>query len=137
MAELRQIDPVAGAPRGGRKPLREPDAVSRAAIESARDVIDGATATAAWERALKAPAWDGMPVWIHCDLLRPNLLVAGGHPPAAARAFGPRRELTPGERTIPCGDAVAGEGAGGVDLVGEDSGLDAGVGVHEAPDLVG
>jgi hypothetical protein len=40
VAELRRIDPVAGAPRGGRRPLRELDAVTRAAIGSARDVID-------------------------------------------------------------------------------------------------
>ena len=78
VAGLRRIDPVAGAPRGGRRPLRELDAVTRAAIESARDVIDGEAATVAWERALGAPAWEGTPVWIHTDLLRPNLLVDGG-----------------------------------------------------------
>jgi aminoglycoside phosphotransferase (APT) family kinase protein len=33
---------------------------------------------AAWERALEAPAWEGTPVWLHGDLLRPNLLVGGG-----------------------------------------------------------
>jgi aminoglycoside phosphotransferase (APT) family kinase protein len=78
VVELRRIGPVIGAPRGGRKPLRELDAVARAAIESARDVIDSDAATAAWERALEAPVWDGTPVWIHTDLLRPNLLVDGG-----------------------------------------------------------
>jgi aminoglycoside phosphotransferase (APT) family kinase protein len=78
VAELRRIDPAAGAPRGGRRPLRELDAVTRAAIESARDVIDADAATAGWERALEAPAWEGTPVWLHGDLLRPNLLVGGG-----------------------------------------------------------
>jgi len=78
VAELRRIDPPAGAPRGGRRPLRELDAVTRAAIESVRDVIDADAATAAWERALEAPAWEGTPVWLHGDLLRPNLLVGGG-----------------------------------------------------------
>lgn len=78
VAELRRIDPVAGAPRGGRRPLRELDAVTRAAIGSARDVIDSDAATAAWEHALQAPAWTGTPVWIHSDLLRPNLLVRDG-----------------------------------------------------------
>jgi aminoglycoside phosphotransferase (APT) family kinase protein len=77
VVELRRIDPV-GAPRGGRKPLPELDAVTRAAIESARGVIDSDAATSAWERALEAPAWKGMPVWIHTDLLRPNVLVHGG-----------------------------------------------------------
>jgi aminoglycoside phosphotransferase (APT) family kinase protein len=78
VVELRGIDPVGGAPRGGRRPLRELDAVTRTAIASAQDVIDSDAATDAWERALEAPAWKGSPVWIHTDLLRPNLLVHGG-----------------------------------------------------------
>lgn len=78
VVELRRIDPVVGAPRAGRKPLRELDAVTRAAIESARGATDSDAATAAWERALEAPAWKGTPVWIHSDLLRPNVLVHGG-----------------------------------------------------------
>ena len=78
VVELRRIDPVVGAPRAGRKPLRELDAVTREAIESAVDVIDNDAATAAWERALEAPVWEGTSVWIHTDLLRPNLLVRGG-----------------------------------------------------------
>ena len=77
VAELRTIDP-AGAPRAGRRPLRELDAGTRTAIDSSRKVIDAGAATAAWERALQAPAWEGAPVWIHADLLRPNLLVNGG-----------------------------------------------------------
>jgi aminoglycoside phosphotransferase (APT) family kinase protein len=76
--ELRRIDPVAGAPRAGRKPLRELDAVTRAAIESSRGIIDDVAAIAAWEHALAAPAWEGTPLWIHADLLRPNVLVRGG-----------------------------------------------------------
>ena len=78
VVELRRVDPVVGAPPGGRKPLRELDAATRAAIESARDVIDSDAATAAWERALLAPVWKGKPVWVHTDLLRPNVLVHGG-----------------------------------------------------------
>jgi aminoglycoside phosphotransferase (APT) family kinase protein len=75
---LRGIDLAADAPRTGRKPLRELDAVTRAAIGQARGEIAGDSAIAAWERALEAPAWDGTPVWIHTDLLRPNLLVRDG-----------------------------------------------------------
>ena len=78
VAELRTIDPVAGAPRAGRRPLRELDAATRAAIDSLPNVIGRDAATAAWECALQAPAWHGTPVWIHTDLLRSNLLVAGG-----------------------------------------------------------
>ena len=77
VVDLRRIDPV-GAPRGGRRPLRELDGVTREVIASARGVIDGDAAVAAWERALRAPAWAGSPVWIHSDLLRPNVLVRDG-----------------------------------------------------------
>jgi aminoglycoside phosphotransferase (APT) family kinase protein len=77
VAELRRIDPT-GAPRSGRRPLRQLDAVTRAAIEEARGVVDAGAATAAWERCLQAPVWDGSPVWIHGDLVMPNLLVEGG-----------------------------------------------------------
>jgi aminoglycoside phosphotransferase (APT) family kinase protein len=77
VAELRRIDP-AGAPRGGRRPLRELDAATRRAIELSRGVIDGDAAATAWSSALAAPAWDGAPVWVHTDLLRPNLLVDRG-----------------------------------------------------------
>ena len=68
------MGPVAGALPAGRKPLRELDAITRTAIDSARGVIDGDAATSAWDRALEAPAWKGASVWIHTDLLRPNLL---------------------------------------------------------------
>jgi aminoglycoside phosphotransferase (APT) family kinase protein len=77
VAELRRVARV-GAPRGGRRPLRELDAVTRAAIRSAADAIDSDAATAAWELALQAPAWNGTPVWIHTDLLRSNVLVRDG-----------------------------------------------------------
>jgi aminoglycoside phosphotransferase (APT) family kinase protein len=77
VAGLRRIDPT-GGPRGGRKPLRELDAVTRAAIESSRDVIDGDAVTTAWKYALEAPACKGNPVWVHTDLLRPNVLLSGG-----------------------------------------------------------
>jgi aminoglycoside phosphotransferase (APT) family kinase protein len=77
VVELRRIDPR-GAPRGGRKPIRELDAPTRVAIEASRSVIDRDAAAAAWASALEAPAWDGTPFWIHTDLLRPNLLVDRG-----------------------------------------------------------
>jgi aminoglycoside phosphotransferase (APT) family kinase protein len=76
--DLRAVDPVEGAPRGGRQPLHMLDVPTRAAIEAAHGVIDGDAATAVWEGSLVAPEWDGTPVWIHTDLLPPNLLVDGG-----------------------------------------------------------
>jgi len=39
---------------------------------------DADAATAVWVHALEAPARLEAPVWIHTDLLRPNLLVHGG-----------------------------------------------------------
>jgi aminoglycoside phosphotransferase (APT) family kinase protein len=77
LVELRRSDPH-GAPRGGRRPLRELDVATRVAIEASRGVIDSDAAAAAWASALEAPIWDGAPVWIHTDLLRPNLLVDRG-----------------------------------------------------------
>jgi len=78
VVELRRMDHVDGAPPTGRAPLRELDGVTRDAIAGATGEIDRAAATAAWDRARAAPVWDGTPAWVHTDLLRPNLLVAGG-----------------------------------------------------------
>lgn len=77
VVELRHVETL-GAPRGGRRPLRELDRWTRPAIAASRNVIDGDAATAAWESALQSPVWDGTPVWIHTDLLRPNVLVDAG-----------------------------------------------------------
>ncbi len=75
--ELRHVETL-GAPRGGRRPLSELDRRTQAAIASSRNVIDADAATAAWDRALRSPAWNGAPTWIHTDLLRPNVLMDGG-----------------------------------------------------------
>ncbi|MYS79103.1 aminoglycoside phosphotransferase family protein [Embleya scabrispora] len=65
------------AHRGG--PLARLDASTRAAIEELREIpeegIDCAAVTAVWEDALRAPAWDGPPAWLHADLMPGNLLV--------------------------------------------------------------
>jgi len=74
VTELRAVPVTAGAPPGGRRPLRELDAVTREALAA----IGSDAALHAWERALEAPPFTGAPVWIHGDLLRPNLLVRDG-----------------------------------------------------------
>ena len=75
--ELR-AGPVDDAPATGRRPLAELDAPTRAAVVEAGHLLDTSAVLAAWERALEAPVFGGPKVWIHTDLLRPNLLVRGG-----------------------------------------------------------
>ena len=77
VTELRTVD-CGGAPRGGRKPLGDLDRPTRVAIAAAGETLDRDAVIAAWEVALESPGWDGAPVWIHTDLLRPNLLVDRG-----------------------------------------------------------
>jgi aminoglycoside phosphotransferase (APT) family kinase protein len=69
---------VDGGPATGRRPLAELDEGTRAAIVEAGDLLDTAAVLAAWDRALCAPVFEGESVWIHTDLLRPNLLVHDG-----------------------------------------------------------
>ncbi|MFE3653167.1 aminoglycoside phosphotransferase family protein [Streptomyces sp. NPDC059152] len=68
------------AHRGGA--LASLDAATRAAIEALRGIpqegVDCAAALAVWEDGLRAPGWDGPPVWLHADLMPGNLLVDGG-----------------------------------------------------------
>ena len=80
---LQRIDPGGGPPPGphnsGRGvPLADRDEGTRAAIASLSGMIDSEAATAAWEAALRAPAWDGPPAWIHGDLQSGNLLAQRG-----------------------------------------------------------
>ena len=83
VAALQRIDPTGGPPPGRHnvcrgEPLVERDAAVRSSIASLRDEIDADAATAAWEAALRAPAWRRPPVWIHGDLDSRNLLVERG-----------------------------------------------------------
>ncbi|MFE1028812.1 aminoglycoside phosphotransferase family protein [Streptomyces sp. NPDC058818] len=68
------------AHRGG--PLAALDEATRSAIEELRGLpgegVDCDALAAVWEDALRAPAWDGPPVWLHADLMPGNLLVNGG-----------------------------------------------------------
>ena len=80
---LQRIDPSDG-PRSGSDnvsrgvPLATRDAVTRVAIGELDGMIDTNAASAAWDDALAAPAWDGPPVWIHGDLQSGNLLAVNG-----------------------------------------------------------
>lgn len=77
ITELHAIDTTGGL-RAGRRPLRELDAITRESLRGSADIVDADAATTAWEDAVASPAWAGAPVWIHTDLLRPNLLVENG-----------------------------------------------------------
>jgi aminoglycoside phosphotransferase (APT) family kinase protein len=80
VAALRAVD-ATGAPAAGRSrtPLAARDAQIRGLIAELRASLDAPAATAVWDAALAAP-WDpsGPPVWVHGDLLPPNLLVRDG-----------------------------------------------------------
>lgn len=83
VAALRRIDPTGGPPPGEHNsfrgvPLVARDAATRAAISSLGDALDAGAATAAWEAALRSPAWEGPPVWVHGDLQPGNLLAVRG-----------------------------------------------------------
>jgi aminoglycoside phosphotransferase (APT) family kinase protein len=76
--ELRSLDVMPSAPIGGRDPLKELDEDTREAIQGSARVIDASAAMTIWDDALRTPPWDGTRVWIHGDLLRPNLIVHEG-----------------------------------------------------------
>jgi aminoglycoside phosphotransferase (APT) family kinase protein len=83
IAALQRIDPAGGPPPGDVNsfrgvPLGRRDARTRAAIASLKGKLDIVAVTAAWEEALKAPAWDGPPVWLHGDLDSRNALAENG-----------------------------------------------------------
>jgi len=73
---LQRLDPGgAPEPSGGRgRPLAARDAYVRDALER----VEAPGALELWERALRAPQWEGARVWIHADLDRRNVLVRGG-----------------------------------------------------------
>ncbi|MBE2202081.1 MAG: aminoglycoside phosphotransferase family protein [Anaerolinea sp.] len=83
---LWQVDTTDGPPaaehnwRGA--PLALRDEPTRKAIAALAGVIDAGKATAVWEAALEAPAWEREPVWFHGDLLSGNVLVEQGRPSA-------------------------------------------------------
>ena len=78
---LQACDPT-GAPRHRRgEPIRHGDEIMRANIAQNAELdedFDTDALTAAWERVLAAPDYDGPAVWIHGDLGYLNLLAVDG-----------------------------------------------------------
>ncbi len=66
-----------GPPAGRVASLARWDDPTRAALAALEGVIDTDAATAAWDAALRTPAWSGPLVWVHGDLMPANLLVQG------------------------------------------------------------
>ncbi|MFH8974887.1 aminoglycoside phosphotransferase family protein [Streptomyces sp. NPDC017890] len=82
VAAMRRVT-LPGAPRAYRGgPLSTLDESTRAAIGELRGLpeegVDCDALTTVWEDALRAPEWEGPPVWLHADLMPGNLLVDGG-----------------------------------------------------------
>ncbi|MFF8682940.1 aminoglycoside phosphotransferase family protein [Streptomyces sp. NPDC015237] len=99
-----------GAHRGG--PLATLDAATTAALEELRGLpeedVDCDALAAVWQDALRAPAWDGPPVWLHADLMPGNLLVEGGRLTAVidfgcAGVGDPACDLFPAWNLLPAG----------------------------------
>jgi aminoglycoside phosphotransferase (APT) family kinase protein len=83
IAALQRIDPTGGPPAGPDNffrgvPLAMRDPHTRTAIASLHGTLDPHAVITAWEAALRAPAWHGLPVWIHGDLQSGNLLAHQG-----------------------------------------------------------
>jgi aminoglycoside phosphotransferase (APT) family kinase protein len=78
VAELHSIEIRKDAPEAGRLPLLDLNKITIDAINASSDLIDRDNAILAWKHSLKTPIWKGHKVWIHADLLRPNLLVKAG-----------------------------------------------------------
>ncbi|MEW1923950.1 aminoglycoside phosphotransferase family protein [Streptomyces sp. NPDC088360] len=75
---LQRVDTADAPPAYRRGPLASRDGATREAIARLGGIIDTGAATAAWDAALRAPRWDGPPVWVHADLQPGNLLTADG-----------------------------------------------------------
>lgn len=83
IASLQRIDPKDGPPPGSHNAYRGVPLATRAdqtrrSIATLQGTLDADAVTAAWEAALRAPEWQGAPVWIHGDLDARNLLVMEG-----------------------------------------------------------
>ncbi|MET0932596.1 MAG: aminoglycoside phosphotransferase family protein [Mycetocola sp.] len=77
IGDLRLVDPT-GAPPAGRRPLQALDEDTRTAIREAAGIIDAAATGRIWDALARTDPWSGDPVWIHTDLLRPNLIARDG-----------------------------------------------------------
>ena len=76
--ELHSVKLSNDALKAGRKPLRELDEMTIDAIIKCKGDIDCDKTLKLWQKLQNTKPWNGDPVWIHADLLKPNLLLTGG-----------------------------------------------------------
>ena len=76
--ELRAIKVTEDVPKAGRRPLADLDEQTAGCIQASKDFVDVERTLTAWRVCLGSGAWNGIPVWIHGDLLKTNLLVKNG-----------------------------------------------------------
>ena len=79
ITELHHLGVSEKAPKAGRKPLLTLNDQTIEALSDSAPEIDVDKALKAWKELVLTPAWDGKPVWIHADLLRPNLITHSTH----------------------------------------------------------
>ena len=77
--ELHSIDLLTDAPKAGRKPLADLHKMTIEALYNSKEEIDYKRAIRIWENLVNTPVWDNVPVWIHADLLKPNILIKDNH----------------------------------------------------------
>jgi aminoglycoside phosphotransferase (APT) family kinase protein len=82
ISALQRFDSMGNAPPMSQKSrgreLATRDKETREALAALRGTIDTGAATALWEAALRADAWDHAPVFFHGDLMLGNVLVDRG-----------------------------------------------------------
>ena len=78
VTQLHAIPVVGHPPTAGRQPLADLDQMTIDAIRACGNDVDVDAALRVWRDAVEGEPWDGNPVWIHSDLLKPNLIIDGG-----------------------------------------------------------
>ncbi|MFD5040046.1 aminoglycoside phosphotransferase family protein [Streptomyces sp. NPDC058377] len=85
---LRHVDTTGGPPAFRSEPLAARDTATRGALDTLPGAIDTAAAADVWSAALRAPAPEGPPVWVHGDLQPGNVLVTDDGRLSAVIDFG-------------------------------------------------
>jgi len=77
--ELHSINLLENAPKAGRKLLVELNSLTIENLNNSKDEIEYRKAIKICEILINTPLWNNKPVWIHADLLKPNILIDNNH----------------------------------------------------------